>query len=85
MAQLELFAEPDVTHSSIPTVESIRVRLDRVLTPLRSASEFPWTGKEAARWKLVVPQMAEWLPTEERDAVRAEFAALIQRFETQLV
>ena len=57
----------------------MRARLEAVLAPLRSASEPPWSAKETARWKLVFPQMADWLPPEERDAVRAEFAALIQR------
>jgi hypothetical protein len=77
MSQLELFAQPVSAVSTVPTVESVRARLEAVLAPLRSASELPWSAKETARWKLVVPQMADWLPPEERDAVRAEFEALI--------
>ncbi|HEY5107182.1 MAG TPA: hypothetical protein VII73_10495 [Caulobacteraceae bacterium] len=79
MTQLELFAQPIVTVSTTPKVESVRARLEAVLAPLRSASELPWSERETARWKLIFPQMAGWLPPEERDAVRAEFASLIQR------
>jgi hypothetical protein len=79
MGQLELFAQPALTVSTVPSVESVRARLEAILAPLRTASEPRWSAKETARWKLVVPQMADWLPPDERDAVRAEFARLIQR------
>jgi len=78
MAQLELFAQPAAPVATAPTVESVRARLEAVLAPLRSGSEPSWSARDAARWKLVVPQMADWLPPQEREAVRAEFAALVQ-------
>ena len=78
MAQLELFAQPDVAVSTVPTVESVRGRLDAVLRLLRSASELPWSAKETARWKVVFPQMADWLPENERHEVREEFVRLIE-------
>jgi hypothetical protein len=83
MSQLELFAEPHVAISTVPTVEAIRARLHGILGTLRSATEAPWSAKEMARWRLMVPQMADWLPIEERDAVRTEFANLIGRFEAK--
>jgi hypothetical protein len=80
VAQLELFAQPAASVATAPTVESARARLEAVLTALRSGSAASWTSREAARWKVVVPQMADWLPAAEGDVVRAEFAALIERF-----
>jgi len=78
MDQLELFEPPATVASSVvPTVESVRQRIEAVLDFLRlSASAV--SPKEAARWRLVVPQMSDWLPPDERDAVRSEFSRLIQ-------
>ena len=80
MDQLELFEQPAaVSAPVVPTVESVRRRIEAVLAPLRAAGPVPWSAKETARWRLVIPQMADWLPAEERAAVRAEFARLIDR------
>ncbi|HEY5072853.1 MAG TPA: hypothetical protein VII63_12575 [Caulobacteraceae bacterium] len=80
MGQLDLFPEVHAASSTTPTVESVRARIEPVLDALRSSHAMPWSAKEAAMWRVVLPQMANWLPAEERDAVRAEFAALIRRF-----
>ena len=79
MDQLELFEHSAPATAVTPTVESVRQRIEAVLRPLRSGGELPWSAKDTARWRLVVPQMADWLPAEERDVVRAEFARLIDR------
>ena len=81
MSQLELFAQPDVAVSAVPTIDSVRARLESLLATLRAASVLPWSGKETAKWKLVVPQMADWLPADEQRSVRVEFAALVERLE----
>jgi len=83
VSQLELFEQPVVRVSTTPSVESVRARLEAVLAALRSASGLPWSEREAARWKLIFPQMAGWLPAEERNAARAEFAGLIERLEAR--
>jgi hypothetical protein len=84
MSQLELFTHVAPPVSTTPTVESVRVRIEAVLETLRKASVPPWTARETARWKLVLPQMADWLPPEEGDAARREFATLIGKFEIPL-
>jgi len=81
MAQLELFAQPAAAVSTVPSQAFVRDRIQSVLNLLRSAQALPWSEKEAARLRLTVPQMADWLPAEERDAVRAEFAGLLARLE----
>jgi hypothetical protein len=84
MAQLELFTHVEPPVSTTPTAESVRARIDAVLETLSKATVLPWTAKEAARWKLVLPQMADWLPPEERDTARREFAKLLGQFERPL-
>src|ERR1017187_6760377 len=41
MSQLELFAQPDVAVSTVPTVDSVRARLESLLAVLRVARELP--------------------------------------------
>ena len=76
MNQLELFAEPVTEISTVPTVESVRLRLKAILAPLR-ADAAAVSSRDLARWRVVVPQMTNWLPTDEADAVRTEFAGLV--------
>lgn len=83
MSQLMLFEELTAPVSTVPSVEAVRARLQSVLETLRSAPTLPWSAKEAARWKLVVPQMADWLPADEQEAVRAEFATLVHRLDAR--
>lgn len=79
MSQFELFAQPVVVEPTVPTVESIRARFEALLAPLRTATEMPLSDKELAYWKVVAPQMANWLPTAERDAVCRELAGHMER------
>ena len=83
MAQLELFAQPSVAVSTVPTVEEVRTRLDSVLHLLRAASKLPWSRREADRWELIFPQMTDWLPENERETARNEFAALMERLKAK--
>lgn len=84
MAQLELFPRIETPVSTTPSVESVRARIEFVLETLRTANTLPWTLREAARWKLVLPQMTDWLPPEERDSARREFSRLMEDFERPL-
>jgi len=58
-------------------VESVRNRLDAILRSLRTGAGTR-SAREIARWRLIIPQMADWLPPEAGDAVRAEFEALFK-------
>jgi hypothetical protein len=80
MSQLELFAEPLVEVRTVPTVESVRARLESILKPLRAGAVR--SPKEIARLSLIVPQMTDWLPPEEASAFRAEFEAVVKRAAT---
>jgi hypothetical protein len=80
MAQLDLFPRAEEEPVSFaPSIEDVRARIDAVLVRLRSSA--PCSAKESALWKVIIPQMANWLPPDERDAKRREFARLIGALE----
>ena len=80
MSQMDLFAQPVEAPSPIPSVDAVRARFEAMLGALRAAArDLPFTPRELAYWEVVTPQMANWLPPEEREAVCAEFAAHLAR------
>jgi len=80
MNQLELFAEPVTEIRTVPTVESVRLRLEAILAPLRAGAGAV-SPRDLARWRVIVPQMTNWLPIAEAEALRAEFLALLVSLE----
>jgi hypothetical protein len=41
----------------------------------------PWEPRKARMWQTVFPQMANWLPDDERDQLRFEFAQEMERLQ----
>lgn len=73
MAQLDMFDDfPRI--SSAPKPGEVRARLESILATLRGPGKIG--PNELRRLKVVVPQMALWLPDDERGAVLAEFERL---------
>jgi hypothetical protein len=66
-------------HSSVPDPETVRLRLKSLLEKARSAEKMPWSERDARMWQTVFPNMAKWLPEEEADQLRFEFAQEIER------
>lgn len=62
------------TRSYLPDPADIRARLYAVLDTARTAERMPWEPRKARMWQTVFPQMANWLPTDEADKLRLEFA-----------
>lgn len=56
-----------------------REKLTHVLALARSADRMPWDERKARMWQTVFPQMANWLPDDEADRMRKEFAREIDR------
>lgn len=80
MSQLDLFPQSSEAASPVPSVDAVRARLEDMLARLRSAaSDPPFTARELAYWQVVAPQMANWLPPDEREAVCAEFSDHMSR------
>jgi hypothetical protein len=65
--------------SYIPDPARIRQRLHAVLDRARAAPETPWPEKKQRVWQIVFPNMAKWLPEDEADQLRFEFAQEIER------
>jgi hypothetical protein len=62
-----------------PDPETIRLRLQSLLETARSAEKMPWSERDARMWQTVFPNMAKWLPEEEADQLRFEFAQELER------
>ena len=65
--------------SSVPDPETVRRRLQSLLAKARSAEKMPWSERDARMWQTVFPNMAKWLPEEEADQLRFEFAREMER------
>lgn len=69
-ARPQLRVDPDV----------IRLRLQKMLAEARAAREdSPWPPETTRLNQLIFPQMANWLPEEERDQLRLEFETELKR------
>jgi len=67
--------------NSVPDPETVRLRLKTLLEKARSAEKMPWSERDARMWQTVFPNMAKWLPIEEADQLRFEFAQEMERLE----
>ncbi|MHB1111126.1 MAG: hypothetical protein ACYCZU_12530 [Devosia sp.] len=65
--------------NSIPDPETVRLRLLSLLEKARSAEKMPWSERDARMWQTVFPNMAKWLPEDEAEQLRFEFAREMDR------
>ena len=80
MSQMDLFPQAFTVEPPVPSIEMVRARLERVLQALRASTrELPFTERELAYWEVVTPQMSNWLPPEEREAICVEFSNHLSR------
>lgn len=79
--QAELFdampAQP--RDNTLPDIDKTRAKLNRLLTMAKAADTMPWDERESRVWRIVFPNMANWMPEDERDRMRAEWAAEMAR------
>jgi hypothetical protein len=66
---------PDI----LPDPDRVRQRLHGILETARAAPGVPWPEKKQRVWTIVFPNMAKWLPDEEREQLCFEFAREIAR------
>lgn len=68
--------------SSEPDRDEVRAELAEVLATARAAPDSaPWDRRTFAYHKVVFPQMARWLPDDERDQLCFAFARELERIE----
>lgn len=65
--------------NQLPEPEKVRQRLRLLLDKARSAARMPWSERDARMWQMVFPNMANWLPAEEAEQLRFEFAQEMER------
>jgi hypothetical protein len=63
----------------LPDPEKVRQRLRLLLETARSARTMPWPERDARMWQIVFPNMANWLPDDEAEQLRFEFAHEMER------
>ncbi len=63
----------------VPDPEKVRQRLRLLLEKARSAETMPWSERDARMWQSVFPNMANWLPEQEAEQLRFEFAREMKR------
>jgi hypothetical protein len=65
-----------------PDREEVRRELIDVLEAAKAATDIcPWDARTFKYHKVVFPQMANWLPADERDQMRFAFAREVERIE----
>ena len=65
--------------SYLPDPEQVRRRMMAVLEKARAAKTMPWSERDARMWQTIFPNMANWLPEEEANQLRFEFAREMER------
>jgi len=65
--------------STTPDPEVVRFRLKALIEKVRSAEKMPWSERDARMWQTVFPNMAKWLPEDEANQLRFEFAQEMER------
>lgn len=85
-AQLGLgLEETSVPKSYAPDPSEVRTELLELLSVARAAADVsPWDERTFSYHRKVFPQMARWLPDDERDQLCFEFAQEVERIELLL-
>jgi hypothetical protein len=78
--QLDMFGAPPPENYE-PDPESVRAELLGILAKARAAPAVPWDAREVSLYRVIFPQMANWLPAEEAAQLRLQFAAELARLQ----
>jgi len=78
--QFDMFGAPPAQNYD-PDPESVRAELRDILAKARAAPAQPWDPREISFYRVVFPQMANWLPKKEAAQLRFDFEAELARLE----
>lgn len=76
--QGSLFA-PEAAPVYRPDPDKVRARLALIIGEVRSAKTLPWQPAELSLYRVVVPQLTNWLPADEAKQLRFEFERELER------
>ena len=80
--QTDLFgAETAPRPNYRPDPAQVRAKLLDVLAKAKAAPGVPWRSEDQGFYRVVFPQMANWLPAEEADQLRFEFETEMARLQ----
>ncbi len=79
-SQPDLFGAPPPQNYD-PDPESVRAELMAILAKARAAPAEPWDPREASLYRVIFPQMANWLPADEARQLRLAFETELARLE----
>jgi hypothetical protein len=71
--------EAPVVFDGRPDPARIRLQLVALLEKARQATTMPWPERDARMWQIAFPQLTNWLPPDEADQLRFEFAREMER------
>lgn len=76
----------DSDEGKIPTPkpEDVRRRLNGIIRKLRESDELPWSLHEFRTWRIIFPQMTNWLPDEEAEELKEAFFVEHDRWRARL-
>lgn len=84
-AQLGLGLEDTRPDPTRVDPQEVREELTAILATARAARDVaPWDRRTHRYHQVVFPQMADWLPSEEADALRRQFRLELERIEPLL-
>lgn len=79
--QSDLFDEDAPTPVYRADPDEVRAELLQILAEARAARTLPWEPSKTAFYRTVFPQMANWLPDDEANQLRLDFATELARLE----
>lgn len=63
----------------VVNADTVRAKMLLLLDTARNAEAMPWPPRKVKIYETIFPQMANWLPEEERNQLCFEFAQEIER------
>ncbi|KZD23753.1 hypothetical protein A4A58_25710 [Tardiphaga robiniae] len=79
--QSDLFDEDAPTPVYRADPDEVRAELLQILAEARAARTLPWEPSKVAFYRTVFPQMANWLPDDEANQLRFDFATELARLD----
>jgi hypothetical protein len=79
-SQPDLFGDV-ATPAYRPEPDKVRARLHLILNEARAAETLPWEPAQVSLYRIIFPQMTNWLPGDEGEQLRFEFETELARLE----